>query len=230
VKKSIIFFLFIFVFQLVAAQESTGEAAADSMETAKKFRHEVEQKYNNIKDMKCAISIKINGDTLKGTLFFKRPNLLKIEFSSPRGQVISMNGTKLQIYIPSQNVSMEQELGGATADPNASAFSVLKSIYAFSFPEDIKNSYVPLDANNPNSMKVKKLVLKWIRRGQTSIKQMILCVNKENFIVRVEALSDQNQKIVMDMSNIKTNLDLPSSDFEYDSPPSAYVMPNFLSE
>ncbi|MBN2652816.1 MAG: outer membrane lipoprotein carrier protein LolA [Spirochaetales bacterium] len=203
---------------------------SQDMQTASDFLAQVEAKYTQINDMKCNVTMRVDGTNMTGSMIFKRPNFLKMEFKSPANQVISLDGSKLQIYIPSQNVVMVQNIGAADSSSSSGAFSLIRRSYAVAFLPDVKDSYVRLDSDNASSPLVKKLKFTWKQRGSTSIREMIFSINKENFIVRVDAVTDQNKSIVFNFSNFKTNMGLKNSDFAYDAPPSSYQMNNFLSE
>lgn len=220
-KKYIFFITMIFSLNLVFSQE---------MQTANDFLRQVEAKYNQIEDMRCRVTMKVDGTTMSGIMTFKRPNYLKVEFTNPANQVLALDGSKLQIYIPSQNVVMVQNIDTTDSSASSDSFSLLRRTYAVSFPSETRDAYVSLDPKNPSSQLVKKLKFAWKQRGSTSIKEMIFSINKENFIVEVDATTDQNKKIVFSMSEFRTNLGMKIADFEYVSPSSSYKMYNFLAE
>jgi outer membrane lipoprotein-sorting protein len=82
---------------------------------------------------------------------------------------------------------------------------------------------VPLE-DGSREMVVK---LKLTAHGTTSFSQMIVSV-RDSLVRRVEGTQSSGDKIVMDFANIRTNQGVPDSRFEYDAPPYANVIQDWL--
>ena len=164
---------------------------------------------------------------MTGMLYYKTPNLLRIDFTSPEEQVMVTDGSKLTVYIPLYRVVMSQTLKRRSAASIATkqGLAMLKRNYSIAFLEG--PGKVPLDTSY--SEMVTKLKLTW-RINSEGFREMILSVNNQNMICRIEAVTVGYQKIQMSFEDIRTNQNIPDARFKYDAPASANVQENFLFE
>ncbi|MCK5202029.1 MAG: outer membrane lipoprotein carrier protein LolA, partial [Spirochaetales bacterium] len=95
------FLLMIIAFSQVSAQDIL---------TASQFFDSVSDTYSTVEDYEARVSIIAGEAVMEGILFYKSPNLLRINFSEPEEQVISVYDDILTLHIPDQNVIMEQKL------------------------------------------------------------------------------------------------------------------------
>ena len=78
---------------------------------------------------------------MEGALSYKRPNLLRIDFTNPAGQVIVSDGSVLTVYYPRLEVIFEQKLCGIVATTNVAGLAsrqgldFLQSNYAIAYLE-----------------------------------------------------------------------------------------------
>jgi hypothetical protein len=75
---------------------------------------------------------------MEGVLFYKKPNLLRINFTKPADQVLVVDGEKLVLYIPELRVIMEQRLkkrssAGVASLASAQGLNLLKKRYSISY-------------------------------------------------------------------------------------------------
>ncbi|MDR0910166.1 MAG: outer-membrane lipoprotein carrier protein LolA, partial [Spirochaetaceae bacterium] len=81
---------------------------AQEIVTADKYMEEISNIYAEINDYEAQISI-ISGTTqMDGSLSFKNPNLLRIDFSNPAEQVVLYDGKALTVYLPAYRVVLNQ--------------------------------------------------------------------------------------------------------------------------
>ncbi len=78
--------------------------------TAEIFFDRISNTYGEVKDYIAQVTITVEKDVMEGTLYYKTPNLLRIDFSAPAEQVLVTDGKKLTIYIPQYRVVMAQTL------------------------------------------------------------------------------------------------------------------------
>jgi len=97
----LIFLLIVFIFSPLTGQDIL---------TAAHFFDSISDIYGSIDDYEARISIVTSETSMEGVLFYRSPNLLRINFSEPEEQVISVNNDILTLHIPDQNVIMQQKL------------------------------------------------------------------------------------------------------------------------
>lgn len=196
--------------------------------TASSFFKIVSDNYASIKDYEADIDIKAAKTTLRGHVSFKRPDLLRIDFTSPDEQVICFNGDVLTIYLPGYDAILNQTVensssGGANlATPQG--LTLLSRYYNVAY--EVGQNPVPLE--DGSSEAVVKLVLR--RRNSSEAFSMIkLAVSPEtNLIRRIEAVTNQNETFVFDFRNYVLNQGISDQRFIYDPPASANNYNNFL--
>lgn len=195
---------------------------------ASSFFNSLSNGYGQIDDYMADLVITKEGITLEGVVFYKTPNLLRINFTQPADQVIVVNNENLMIYLPEQNVVMTQKLREKSEATLAAMVSekglrLLSQGYSISYlasPE-------PEPLEEGSTEMVVKLRLEW-RTTDEGFRQIIMSVGEDNMIRRMEGLTITYETVVFDFKNIRTNQNIPEKRFEYDSPPSAYEMNNFL--
>lgn len=196
--------------------------------TAENFFDRISAQYGEVKDYIAQVSITAEKEVMEGTLFYKIPNLLRIDFSNPEEQVLVTDGKKLTLYIPQYRVVMSQTLKRRSSAAIASMASrqgliLLKRNYSIAY----LNSPSPVPLDEKSKELVTKLKLTW-KSSDEGFRELILSVNSEGLIRRIEGITVGYQKIVFDFKNIRVNQNIPESRFRYDPPASANVIENFL--
>ena len=201
---------------------------AQDIVTAEKYFDAVSQHYGTVKDYQAQVTITHNDQTMKGMLFYKTPNLLRINFTDPKDQVLVVDGIQLMIYLPLHHVLMRQEITRHSKAALASMASqqglkLLKQNYSVAFLEGPNT--VPLDKGSDEM--VRKLKLVWRTPGQ-GFRQIVMSVDKNMQIRRLVGITDSYDTFQFDFIDIRINQDIPTTKFKFDSPPSAYTLENFL--
>lgn len=204
--------------------------AAQQILTADKYFQKVSQDYAGINDYEADITITQGKNVMKGVLYYKKPDLMRIDFSQPAKQVIVSDGTKLTIYIPKQSAVFEQTLAkGGTGTSgaliaNEQGLQLLKKNYSIAYLE----SPTPVPLDKGSSEMVVKLKLEWRSTGE-GFRQLELDVGvKSGLIRRIIGVSAAFEKTQFDFTNIKTNQNIPQGRFNYEPPQTANIYPNFL--
>ncbi|MCK5673469.1 MAG: outer membrane lipoprotein carrier protein LolA [Spirochaetales bacterium] len=215
------FLLIIFIFSPLAAQDIL---------TAVQFFDSISANYGEIDDYEARISIITSEASMEGVLFYKSPNLLRINFSEPEEQVISVNNDILTLHIPDQNVIMEQKLqrhSDATLAVMASkeGLELLKKGYSVAFLKGPD----PVLLDEGSEEIVRKLNLVW-RQTDEGYRQIEMSITEDGMIRRMKGLTVNYETFQFDFTEIRINQSIPLSRFDYEAPPSAYVMNNFLFE
>jgi outer membrane lipoprotein-sorting protein len=197
--------------------------------TADKYFDKISQNYAKVQDYEADITITQGDSVMKGTIDYKKPDLIRIDFSDPKDQVIVSDGTTLTIYIPKQSAVFQQSLkqgttAGGPAIANAEGLDLLKKSYSIAYLEN--PTPVPLDKNS--SEKVVKLKLEWRSTGE-GFRQLELDIGDQSGLIRrIVGVSASYEKTQFDFTNIKTNQNIPAGRFKYDPPQTANIYPNFL--
>ena len=224
-KKFISILIFCLIFSSVAFAQS-------EIQTAQMFFQSISEYYGTITDYEADIDITAGKNQMKGKVSFKRPDMLRIDFSEPESQVIVFNGERLVIYLPkadailSQSVSSDSESSGANlATPQGLA--LMSRYYSIGY-ENSPNTE-PLDANNPKSEKVIKLILSR-KNSSEGFRYIRLAISpKLKLIRRVQATSATTEEdFIFNFSNYTLNNSIPDTRFLYDTPSDANTYDNFL--
>jgi outer membrane lipoprotein-sorting protein len=203
---------------------------AQDIMTAENFFDQMSEIYGEVRDYIAKVTIIQEKETMGGVLYYKTPNLLRIDFTSPAEQVLVTDGSKLTVYIPLYRVVMSQALRQRSAAALNSMASkqglvILKRNYSIAYLEG--PGRVPLEPSSP--VMVTKLKLTW-RTNSEGFREMILSVNSQNMICRIDAITVGYQKIQFNLEDIRINQNIPDARFKYDPPASANVQENFLFE
>ncbi len=213
---------------LVAA----ASAAAQDIQTAEQFFAQVSERYGQIADYEARISIKTQSSAMLGTVWYKAPGLLRIDFTQPADQVICFNGETLVVYIPeyravlSQSVSTAGSGTGAAAAGMATAdgLKTLRRNYTVAY----ESSPNPVPLEEGSSEQVIKLILNR-RTVAEGFRTIVLSINPDTMMIRrIAGTTLANELFIFDFSGVKTNQGIPETRFIYDSPASANVYNNFL--
>ena len=208
--------------------------SSQELVTALSFFERVSEHYGEIFDYVAGITItQGSGDSetaSKGVIYYKSPNLLRIDFTEPKEQVICVTGEDLMIYLPTQVVVMTQKLkrhSDATLASMASSqgLDLLEKGYSIGYLDG--PDPVPLE-DGSNEM-VTKLKLEW-RTTEQGFRQIEMSIGKDNTIRRMKAVTPEMEEVQFDFTEIVTNQNIPDVRFEYEAPASAYEIKNFLFE
>jgi len=211
-------------------------AAEDIILTAGAFFQSVSEFYGTITDYEANLDISTGAASMQSKVSFKRPNLLRIDFSNPETQVILFNGSQLTIYLPGSSAVLTQVVsneantstGANLATPQG--LTLMNRYYTISYLSEDK--VMPLDdpekVVNPSDEKVVKLLLKR-KNAAEGFKEIILSINPDTKLIRrVEAVTTANENFVFTFANYALNQRIPDTRFIYDSPGSANTYSNFL--
>ncbi len=226
-KRIIIFSISFFLLSVVST-------VSQELVTAVSFFEQVSDRYGEVFDYDAELVITQSaGDTdavSTGTIYYKNPNLLRIDFSEPEEQVICVTGEDLMIYLPSQAVVMVQKLKRHNDSTLASMASsqgleLLEKGYSISYLDG--PDPVPLDEGSDEM--VTKLKLEW-RTTDQGFRQIEMSVGADNLIRRMKAVTPEMEEVQFDFLGIEINQNIPDVRFEYEAPASAYEIKNFLFE
>lgn len=213
---------------LLGLLAATPSVRGQEILTAVDFFSLVADRYAAIEDYTANVRIVNRGVTSSGTLFFGRPNRVRIDFTQPEEQVIVSDGEVLQAYIPRFNVVLMQQLRrsggnavGALATPEG--LQLLRRSYGIAYLQSPEP--VPLDDEDPEP--VTKLELTW-NSTREGYRRLVLSIDESLLIRRIEGVSVTFQEVQFDFADVRLNQGLPDARFEYEAPSSANIFNDFL--
>lgn len=199
---------------------------AQSITTAGDYFKTISEFYGTIKTYEADFDMSVGNRSMYGHVSFKRPDLLRMDFTSPANQVIAYNGDMLTIYLPDTSAVLQQSVqddGGASlATPLG--LSLMSRYYTVAYDGSTNASMIE---SVPDEA-VMNLIL-YRRNANESFRSIKLAIGvKSKLIRRIEALSAGAETFVFLFSNYTINGDIPDQRFIYDAPSSANIYNNFL--
>ena len=203
--------------------------AAQQILTAQEFFNTVAATYASIEDYVADMIWRDERGTMRGALTYKRPNMVRIDFTQPENQLLVSNGRRLLIYVPAHNVRLTQTLrpGEAGTAPGglatAEGLALMRRNYSIAYLEGPE----PVPLNEGSSTFVTKLRLDR-RQASEGFRRLVLSVDDEGFIRRIEGTKADWEEVVMELSNIRINQRVSTQVFEEEGESSASIEENFL--
>lgn len=199
--------------------------------TAERYLETVAERYGSVRDYEARIAIRSGNTDMYGTVIHLVPSFLRIDFTTPAGQVIVFNGELLTVYLPeyravlNQSVSSSRRSGSAGASlASAQGLSLLRRNYVPAFVTGPEPE--PLDAGSGEMAVKLRLTRRSIAEG---FREIILSVNPATKLIRrMEGRTITEGTVRFDFTDIRTNQGIPEQRFIYDSPASANMYNNFL--
>ena len=222
--------ILLFHIMLIPILGIPGKVAAQEILTAENYFDEISARYGKIQDYSATISITQGETIMKGKLYYKNPNLLRIDFTEPEDQVLVTNGVELTIYIPKYEVILVQKLKRRSQAALANMASeqglnLLKKNYGVAYLSG--PNLIPLEEGSKEMVRKLKLESRSTAEG---FRQIVLAVGRTGLIRRITGVTIGYEEFVLDLTDIIVNQNIPDTRFEYDSPPYANVYRDFLFE
>ena len=203
-------------------------AGAQEIVTADDYFESISSTYGEITDYEAEISVVQGEAEMEGTIYYKSPNKLRIDFTAPEDQYLLVNDEALTIFIPEHQVLLKQHLPRRSKASLASMASSQGLIY---LRENYKIAYVlgpePVPLDEGSGVMVVNLKFMW-RATAEGFKDLEIAFDEDGLIRRVKGITATNVEVMFDFSNIRINQGLPDEHFLLDDPPSAYEYKNFL--
>jgi chaperone LolA len=204
-------------------------AGAQELLTAPRYFDTVADRYSTIEDYVAEIVMRNGNDRMDGTLYYRRPNLIRIDFTSPEDQVLVSDGERLLIHVPRHNVTLQQVLRPRQQNVGGLATSqglrLMRSNYSIAY----LHGPAPVPIDQGSSTYVTKLRLDW-RNTNEGFRQLVLSIDDDGVIRRIEGITANYEEVRFDFRNIRLNQSIPATRFDYTPPPSANRLNNFLFE
>ena len=193
--------------------------------TADEFLEFVAQTYSEIRDYTADISITREQSKTNGVISYLAPHNLRIDFSVPAKQVLVSDGKDLWIYLPSQDIVLQQSMRPSSLGigiANSAGLSLLKSNYSASF----LSSPAPELISGTSEQGI-HLKLVW-NSSTEHFKEIIMAISDNGYIRMISGTTVRDEIIRFDFTNIQINQGVPATRFDYDPPASASLYADFL--
>jgi outer membrane lipoprotein-sorting protein len=200
---------------------------AQEILTAGRYLDQVSERYSAIRDWDARIAIQSGSSRMTGYAMSLGPNFLRIDFSSPAGQIIIYNGESLMIYLPGERAILNQSVTGQNTGANVATSRGLTLL---------KRNYIPAYVVGPNPVPLEdgssEMVIK-LRLARRSIsegfQEIILDINPGTKLIRrITGRTVSDITVRFDFSNVRTNVGIPEGRFTFDAPPTSNMYNNFL--
>ncbi len=204
-------------------------AFAQGILTAAAFFQTVSQEYGKINDYEANLEIKAAKNVMAGRVSFKRPDLLRIDFTKPEDQVICFNGDMLTIYLPGSAAILNQQVESSGSNSSANmatpqGLALMSRYYSVAY----EVGQDPVNLDDSSNEQVIKLVLSR-RNTSEAFRYIYLSIIPDTKLIRrIEAVTPQGEKIQFDFSGYVINQGISDQRFLYDPPTSANNYNNFL--
>ena len=208
---------------------AAGGLGAQEIITAERYMEMVAERYGSVKDYEARIIVRSGSTDMYGSVSHLAPSFLRIDFTSPSGQVIVFDGETLTVYVPDYNAVLSQQVPASGRRPPASlataqGLSLLRRNYVASFvtgPDP-----VPLEQGATEMVVKIRLARRSVAEG---FREIILSVDPVTKLIRrVEGRTIAEGLVRFDFSQIQINQGISEGRFLYDSPASANLYNNFL--
>jgi outer membrane lipoprotein-sorting protein len=202
---------------------------AQEILTAEKFFGLVQDKYGTIADYEGKIIITTNKAVMHGTVVYKSPSMLRIDFTQPPDQVICFDKNTLTVYLPDYRAVLSQSVQPGGKNSGASLASkqgllIMKKNYTIAY--DTGPNALPLEEGSSESVVKLMLARKTVSEG---FKSITLSISPESLLIRrIEGMTVANELVKFDFLSVSLNQNVPDARFVYDSPASANLYNNFL--
>ncbi len=163
-----------------------------------------------------------------GTLYYKRPNLIRIDFESPQDMVLVSNGELFMVYVPAFNVVLQQELrdtpGEAPGDfTTPEGLAIMRRNFTIAYLEGPEP--VPIEEGSDLLVTQLRLDRKQVTEGY---RQIVLSVDEAGFIRRILGTKVDWEEVQLDLDDIEINQNIPTARFDYQLEADASIDENFL--
>lgn len=218
-KKSLVFISVLLFNTFVFAQGIT---------TASAYFKTISEYYATLKDYVVDFEIKIDRQETAGTLSYKAPDLVRLDYSNPEEQVIVFNGDSLTIYLPDAPAVLQQQIvsdsTSAATLGSAQGLSLMSRYYSVAY--ETGQAAEPLEEGS-DEMVVKFILTR--KNSSEAFRYIKISVNEYSKLIRrIEAVTPKGETFLFNFYEYQLNQGLSDQRFIYDAPSSANTYSNFL--
>lgn len=213
---------------LIAASPLLAQSDGSDILTADQFFRQISEHYASIRDYEAAVTVRSSRQPMTGSVIYKAPTLMRMDFSQPAEQVIIYNGSELLVYVPEFRAVLRQQTSSSGASAAAIASSEGLRMLSRSYTITYVKGPTPEPLGNGSQEMVVNLLLtrRTVAEGFRTINLSINPTTK--MIVRMQGVSLAGEVITLDFTNIRINTGVTDARFIYEYPTSANSYHNFL--
>ncbi len=200
---------------------------AQNITTASAYFKSVSEYYGTLKDYEVDFEIKMDKQETAGVLSFKAPDLLRMDYTNPKEQVIVFNGELLTVYLPNSDAILQQQVqdnGSAVSLSTPQGLALLSRYYTVAY--ETGQNAEPLEEGSD------EMVIKFILSRKSTAEAFryikVAVTASSNLIRRIEAVTPKGEEFIFNFYDYKLNQGISDQRFIYDAPPSANNINNFL--
>ena len=195
-----------------------------TISTAEEYLSAVADTYGRIDDYVADIVITRNNSAQQGRISYLKPNKIRIDYTSPARQLLVADGKDLWVYLPRQNIVLQQSMrgDGGVGLASDSGLNILRSNYSASYLTS--PSPTPLAGTREHAVHLK---LTW-RTTREHFRELVVAVGANGYIRRIVGTPARGGSVQFDFTNIRINQGIPITRFDYDPPASASLYTDFL--
>lgn len=200
---------------------------AQNITTASAYFKSVSEYYGTLKDYEVDFEIKMDKQETAGVLSFKAPDLLRMDYTNPKEQVIVFNGELLTVYLPNSDAILQQQVqdnGSAVSLSTPQGLALLSRYYTVAY--ETGQNAEPLEEGSD------EMVIKFILSRKSTAEAFryikVAVTESSNLIRRIEAVTPKGEEFIFNFYDYKLNQGITDQRFIYDAPPSANNINNFL--
>lgn len=192
----------------------------------------------NVKDYEADIKWYQDDSVLVGKIYFKNPQKLRINFTDPNKQIICTNGYTLWVFIDYLNLTLKQEIlqkeKSKTTEGKTQAIVNPLLINPMGYDKFLSNYSIEYYGGKTKSqykdgkMVYKMRLIRW-KSSKYGFNSLIITVEDNGLIRRVEGVTAALRKIVLEIDNIKLNIGISDNFFDYQPPSYANTLENFIT-
>ncbi len=211
----------------------TAMAGLSAQETPDVFLQRVSDRYAKMEDYQARIRIRRGERVDNGRLAYKSPGLIRLDYDSPKGQVLLITEDKVEFYLPSFQSVMEQRLSRSDAQSMSSVgaiggngLKILRDNYSVSYL--VGPDPVPLGGGS-NEMVI-KLRFQW-RSNAEGFRTLDVSINPTSLLIRrMEGVTGLFENVQFDYTDITLDRGVPTSVFVFVPEEGLQITryPNFL--
>jgi outer membrane lipoprotein carrier protein len=153
----------------------------------------------------------------EGKVYFKKKGMMRWDYRIPNQKLIS-NGLTLWYYQPEENQVFISDIATILKEKTPLAF--------LSGEGDLSRDFTLLNMNEPALQKEESFILELVpKEPYATLAKLVLTINQKTYyVVQADVFDELGNVTRTRFTDIKTNVALPDSFFQFSIPPGAEVL------
>ncbi len=184
---------------------------------------EIQSRYEKTNDLEASFLQEYVGKVMmrpqrgEGKVYFKKKGMMRWEYRVPNQKLIS-NGLTLWYYQPEENQVFVSDIGKVLKEKTPLAFLAGEG--------DLSRDFTLLNPSDPISQKEGNFILELVpKEPYATLAKLVLAIDKKTYyVVQADVFDELGNVTRTRFIDIKTNVDLPNSFFQFNIPAGAEVL------